>query len=215
MKKIIIISTLIFYGLATAQVGIGKTNPVQTLDVNGNMKVANTLYLENPGVYVGAASQSYLLVKDNSTQMIKRYVPETSSYSAISNATYAFTAVNFSGITNYDTGISASAYYLTIGGYILRGSGDTSNIYIAGDTNNIPLYSARAFVENGTWRIKFLPNNDRVFTVPTNITPKNMEIRLNIIVYRRDMLTTVNPTINYNMNANTAGTGTSTPPDKM
>ncbi|WDF48507.1 hypothetical protein PQ459_08510 [Chryseobacterium sp. KACC 21268] len=216
MKKILITTaSLLFFNLSFAQVGIGKNNPVQTLDVNGNMKLSKVLYLENPGVYIGPAANSYLLVKDNSSQMIKRYVPETADYSAISNVTYALTAVNFSGLTNYDTGISATAYYLTIGGYIIRGSGDTSNVYIAGDTDNIPMYSARAFVQNGTWRLKFLPNSNRVFTVPSDINPKNIEIRLNVIVHRKDMLTIVNPTINVDMNSNIAGTATATAPEKM
>jgi hypothetical protein len=214
-KQIITVVTVLFFGLINAQVGIGKANPVQTLDINGNMKLSNTLYLENPGVHTGSSVNSYLIVKDNSNNVIKRYVPETSDYSAINSVTYAFTAVNYSGLSNYDTGISASSYYLTIGGYIIRGGGDNSNVYISGSNSNIPLYSARAFVQNGTWRLTFLPNHGRVFTVPADQTPKNIEMRLNVIVYRRDMLTIVNPTINLNMNADTSGNGTATPPEKM
>lgn len=215
MNKIISAITILFFGLAFSQVGIGKSNPVQTLDINGNMKLSKNLYLENPGVYLGSSINSYLMVKDNSNNVLKRYVPETASYSAINSVTYAFTRVNFSGLTNYDTGISSSAYYLTIGGYIIRGGGDSSNVYVTGNNNNIPMYSARAFVQNGTWRLTFLPNHNRVFTVPAEKTQKNIEIRLNIIVYKRDMLTMVNPTIIHNMNANTSGEGTATPPEKM
>lgn len=215
MNKIISALTILFFGFAFSQVGIGKSNPVETLDINGNMKLSNTLYLENPGVYIGSSVNSYLMVKDNSNNVLKRYVPETASYSAINSVTYAFTRVNFTGLTNYDTGISSSAYYLTIGGYIIRGGGDNSNVYVTGNNSNIPMYSARAFVQNGTWRLTFLPNHNRVFTVPAEQTPKNIEIRLNIIVYKRDMLTMVNPTIIHNMNANTSGEGTATPPEKM
>ena len=215
MKKQITALAILFFGLIAAQVGINKSNPVQTLDINGNMKLSNTLYLENPGVYTGSSVNSYLIVKDNSNNVIKRYVPETSDYSAINSVSYAFTAVNYAGLANYDTGISATAYYLTIGGFIIRGGGDSSNVYVSGNNSNIPLYSARAFVQNGTWRLKFLPNHNRVFTVPAEQTPKNIEVRLNVIVYRKDMLTIVNPTIIYNMNANTSGTGTATAPEKM
>lgn len=215
IKKQIIAANIIFFGIMNAQVGIGKEFPVQTLDIDGNMKLTNTLYLENPGVNTGSSVNSFLIVKDNSSNIIKRYVPETSDYSAINSVTYSFTAVNYSGLANYDTGISSSAYYLTIGGYIIRGGGDSSNAYITGSNNNIPLYSARAFVQNGTWRLTFLPNHGRVFTVPAEQTPKNIEMRLNVIVYRRDMLTIVNPTINLNMNANTSGTGTAAAPEKM
>lgn len=215
MKKQITVITVLFFGLITAQVGIGKANPVQTLDINGNMKLSNTLYLENPGVYTGSSVNSYLIVKDNSNNVIKRYVPETSNYSAINSVSYAFTAVNYSGLSNYDTGISATAYYLTIGGYIIRGGGDNSNVFISGNNSDIPLYSARAFVQNGTWRLTFLPNHGRLFTVPEAQTPKNIEVRLNVIVYRKDMLTIVNPTISLDMNANAAGTGTAAVPEKM
>lgn len=164
---------------------------------------------------MGSSVNSYLMVKDNANNVLKRYVPETSAFSVINNVSYVFTAVNFNGLTNYDTGIPVSAYYLTIGGYIIRGGGDSSNVYVTGDNTNIPLYSARAFVQNGTWRIKFLPNHNRVFTVPDDQTQKNIEIRLNVIVYKKDMLTTVNPTIIHNMNATTTGTGTASAPDKM
>jgi len=215
MKKQVTAITVLFFGLITAQVGIGKANPIQTLDINGNMKLSSTLYLENPGVYAGSSVNSYLIVKDNSNNVIKRYVPETSNYSAINSVSYTFTAVNYSGLSNYDTGISASSYYLTIGGYIIRGGGDNSNVYISGSNSNIPLYAARAFVQNGTWRLTFLPNHGRLFTVPAEQNPKNIEVRLNVIVYRKDMLTIVNPTINLDMNANTAGTGTAAAPEKM
>lgn len=214
-NKILTAITILFFTWSHAQVGIGKSNPVETLDINGNLKVSSTLYLENPGVYMGSSVNSYLMVKDNANNVLKRYVPETSAFSVINNVSYAFTAVNFNGLTNYDTGIPVSAYYLTIGGYIIRGGGDSSNVYVTGDNTNIPLYSARAFVQNGTWRIKFLPNHNRVFTVPDDQTQKNIEIRLNVIVYKKDMLTTVNPTIIHNMNATTTGTGTASAPDKM
>lgn len=215
MKNKIVLIFILFFSLTKAQVGINKTNPIETLDINGNMKLSGTLYFENPGTFTGVSTNSYLIVKDNSNQMIKRYVPETADYSAINSVSYSFTAVNFSGLDNYDTGIPSSSYYVTIGGFIIRGGGDNSNVYIAGSANNIPLYSARAFVENGTWRLRFLPNHGRSFTVPDQQDPKNVDIRLNVIIYRRDMLTTVNPTINFNMNANTSGTGTAPIPEKL
>jgi len=215
MKKNITTIAILLFLTVKAQVGINKPNPTEMLDVNGNMKFSNILYLENPGVYLGSSSNSYLIVKDNGSQVIKRYVPETSDYSAINTVNYTFTGVNFTGLTNYDTGIPSSNYYLTIGGYIIRGGGNSSNVSISGSNVNIPLYSARAFIQGGTWRLKFLPNHSRTFTVPDSQNPKNVDIKLNIIVYRRDMLTTVNPVINYNMNANVAGTGTSPQPDKL
>lgn len=190
-------------------VGIGNSNPTATLDVSGNMKLSGNLYFENPGTYNGSSTQSYLLVRDNSDKVLKRYVPATSEYSAINSTIYHITNIAPAGISNFDTKIPSSKYYLVIGGFIVRGVNDNSNIHITSTDANaqyIPQYSARAFVENGTWRIKFTPNNGRTFN-------QNPEMRLSVSVYRRDMLTTVNAPIIYNMNAVTNGTASAPAPN--
>ncbi len=205
MKNILSILAFICTSLMlTAQingVGIGTNTPTHTLEVNGNTKLSGNLFFENPGDYTGSSAGSYFLVRDNSDNVIKRYVPATSAFSAINSTVYFITNISTSGVTNFDTGISASKYYVVIGGFIIRGQNNDSNINITRPNNlgdYIPQYSTRAFVENGTWRIKFTPNNARVFDrVP--------EIRLSISAYRRDMLTTINNQINYNMNAVTTG----------
>lgn len=205
MKNILAIAALFSNALLlTAQingVGIGTTTPTHTLEVNGNMKLSGNLYFENPGNYTGKASGSYLLVRDNSDNILKRYVPATSAFSAINSTVYFINNISTSGITDFDTRIPASRYYVIIGGFIVRGINNDSNIDITADgnlINYIPQYSARSFVENGTWRIKFTPNNSRVFD-------RTAEIRLSISAYRRDMLTTVNSQITYNMNGDTSG----------
>lgn len=205
MKNILAIAALFTNAvLLTAQingVGIGTNTPTHTLEVNGNMKLSGNLYLENPGNYTGKASGSYLLVRDNSDNVIKRYVPATSAYSAINSTVYFINNISTSGITDFDTRIPAAKYYVIIGGFIVRGINNDSNIDIVESgslANYIPQYSARSFVENGTWRIKFTPNNNRIFD-------RTAEIRLSISAYRRDMLTTVNSQITYNMNGDTSG----------
>jgi len=205
MKNILAIAALFANALLlTAQingVGIGTNTPTHTLEVNGNMKLSGNLYLENPGNYTGKASGSYLLVRDNSDKVIKRYVPATSAYSAINSTVYFINNISTSGVTDFDTRIPAEKYYVIIGGFIVRGINNDSNIDIVESgslANYIPQYSARSFVENGTWRIKFTPNNSRIFD-------RTAEIRLSISAYRRDMLTTVNSQITYNMNGDTSG----------
>lgn len=122
---------------------------------------------------------------------------------------YHITNITPGGISNFDTKIPTSKYYLVIGGFIVRGVDNNSNIRITQDTTTehyIPQYSARAFESNGTWRIKFVPNNNRVFF-------QNPEIRLSVSVYRKDMLTTVNPTITYDMGpTGTTGIGNAPAP---
>ncbi|WP_294276818.1 hypothetical protein [uncultured Chryseobacterium sp.] len=212
MKNTISLALLLFTFLIsnaqTTGVGIGTNTPTHTLEVNGNMKLSGDLYLENPGKHTGNSADSYLLVRDNSDKVLKRYVPATARYSAINSTVYFITNINPQGLSNFDTGISAANYYLIIGGFIIRGVNNNSNINLTqpGNTNQyIPQYSCRAFVQNGTWRIEFMPNNGRVFD-------QNPEIRLSVSVYRRDMLTTVNNTITVDMGANTAGTGSAPAP---
>lgn len=212
MKNSITLTALIFAAFTgkaqTNGVGIGTSTPTHTLEVNGNMKLSGDLYFENPGNHTGNSADSYLLVRDNSDKILKRYVPATSKYSAINSTVYFISNISTQGLSNFDTGVSATDYYMVIGGFIIRGVNNNSNINLTqpGNTNQyIPQYSCRAFVQNNTWRIEFMPNNGRVFD-------QNPEIRLSVSVYRRDMLTTVNNTITVDMGANTAGTGSAQAP---
>jgi hypothetical protein len=211
MKNILFLAVLLTSSaIYKAQgVGIGNTNPTQTLDVTGNTKLSGDLYFENPGTFTGSSTNSYLIVRDNSDKALKRYVPATSDYSAINSTVYHITNITPGGISNFDTKIPTSKYYLVIGGFIVRGVDNNSNIRITQDTTTehyIPQYSARAFESNGTWRIKFVPNNNRVFF-------QNPEIRLSVSAYRKDMLTTVNPTIIYDMGpTGTTGIGNAPTP---
>jgi len=209
MKYYLFLSIICFLQI-NAQVGIGITNPTNMLEVATNVKLSGDLYFENPGVYSDAASNSYLIVRDNSDQVLKRYVPATSEFSAINSTVYFFTNINPAGISDFDTGIPSNKYYLVIGGFIVRGPNNSSNIKITQPVNTnlnqfIPQYSARSFIQNGTWHVRFMPNNDRVFD-------KNPEIRLNVSIYRRDMLTTINNSIVYDMNGVTTGIGSAPAP---
>lgn len=197
-----------------AQVGINTTNPTRTLDINGNMKVSENIHLENPGVYTGTSINSYLIVKDNSDSTLKKYVPATSSYSAINSVVYFFNNGSVDGVSNYDTKISADKYYVSIGGYIVLGPNNPT-VRLAGSNNDIPLYNARAFVENGTWRLVFLPNNDRKFTINSGNIPNPIttEIRLNVTVYRKNLLSIINNPIIVDMKGDISGKATATKPD--
>ncbi|KQM38774.1 hypothetical protein [Chryseobacterium sp. Leaf201] len=212
MKNILILLGTIFNcSFIIAQingVGIGTQTPTHTLEVNGNLKLSENLYMENPGTYTGNASDAYLLVRDNNDKVIKRYVPATSAFSAINSAVYYLRNVNPAGLNDFNTGVSATDYYLVIGGFIVRGENDNPVVSLTqqGTSNQyVPQYSARSYIQNGLWHIKFTPNNGRVFNL-------KLDIRLSVSVYRRDMLTTINTPITYNMNGDTSGTGSAPVP---
>lgn len=205
MKNILITVVFIFnFTLYSSQingVGIGTNTPNHSLEVAGNHKISGDIYFENPGDHLGSSADSYLLVRDNSDKVIKRYVPATSEYTAINSTVYFLRNINSSGVSDFNTGISAARYYVAIGGFIVRGENDNPVVSLLqpGNLNQyVPQYSARSYVQNGLWHIKFTPNNNRVFNL-------KLEIRLSISAYRRDLLTTVNAPIIFNMNANITG----------
>lgn len=215
MKKTIQLLALGCIQLFYTQVGINTSNPTRTLDVNGNTKVSENIYLENPGVYTGTSINSYLVVRDNNDNVLKKYVPATASYSAINSTTFFFKNGSMDGITNYDTKISADTYYASIGGYIVRGTNDHPTVRLEGNNSDIPLYNARAFVENGTWRLAFQPNNDRKFLVSINDAPITTEIRINVTVYRKNLLSIINEPIIVDMKGDASGNATAAKPNNI
>lgn len=202
MKNVFYLALFLNLSKYSAQgVGIGNADPTQTLDVSGNVKLSGQLFFEDPGSFIGPSINSYLLVRDNSDMVLKRYVPATSQYSAINSTVYYIKNINPSGLTDFDTGIPTSKYYLVIGGFIIRGVDNNSNIQITrpdGWSQYIPQYSARSFESNGTWHIRFVPNSGRVFN-------QNPEMRLSVSIYRKDMLTTLNDPITVDMNGDVSG----------
>lgn len=195
------------------QVGIGTTDPQADLDVNGNFKLTNgsKLYLENPGFYQNTTSSSQMIVRDLSDNTLKMLNPETLPYSSVSFTTYFFDNVGEKGLVEYDTKIDASKFYVCIGGFrILKHDGNTS-ISLTGSTGNngslnyLPLYNARAFVKDGTWRLTFQPNSGRTFE-------SNVDIYLNVSIYLKNFLTRTNDPIVVNLNGNTSGNGSAAAP---
>lgn len=208
MKKYIF-STLITIGsFAIAQVGIGTNVPTQDLEVNGTFKLheENNLFLENPGYYLGTAGNSILLVKDKNDNHLKKFDPSNAGFASASITTYKFTNVDKKGLVEYDTKINASKYYVSIGGFVVYSKDDNTSISIAPSSSNqndyFPLYSARSFVKNGTWHLKFMPNNGREFS-------QNINVYLDVSIYLRKMLTkTDSQPIVVDFNNGTTGSAT-------
>lgn len=161
---------------------------------------AANLYLENPGVYIGPASGSYMLVKDLSDNSIKKFNPEVTDFASINYVTYLFNNVDHGRLSNFDTGIPADDYYVTVGGFIVLQTNGGTNINLPGNNNFSVLYESYAFVENNTWHIRFQPNHGRQFS-------ENANLYLNVTAFRKRFLTNSNAPINIDMNGNTAGTG--------
>lgn len=193
-----LLSLLIF-----GQVGIGlpaNQTPTETLEVNGVFQLhdGNELFLENAGPYMGTSGNSIMMVHNTDTNTLNKFDPSSMPFAAITFIPYHFDNVSAHGLHNYDTKIDASKFYITIGGFfVLKEDGNTS-IEMTGSDSHFPLYSARAFVQNGTWRLKFDLNNNRQFD-------HLVDIYLNVSVYYNNFLTKTNTVKSVNMNGNTSG----------
>lgn len=216
MKKIIIFTLFTLSFNLYAQVGIGTETPTETLDVNGTFKIheGGRLYLENPGYYNDSDGVSIMMVKDKTDNNLKSFNPETAPFAAVTYTSYFFDNVDEKGLVEYDTKIDGNKYYLNVGGFLVHKHDGGTSISLTGSTgsngtiNYLPLYNSRAFVKNGTWHLTFQPNSGRTFE-------SNIDITLNVTIYYNNFLTSVNEPIVYNMNANTAGTGSTPAPQNI
>ncbi len=191
------------------QVGIGlptNQSPTETLEVNGVFQIheGNELFLENPGAYDGASGNSILLVKNTETNSLNKFDPAAMPFSAVTFAPYHFDNVNPHGLHDYDTKIDASKFYVTVGGFFVLTEDGGTSIYVDGNDSHFPLYSARAFVQGGTWHLKFDLNNNRKFE-------DVVDIYLNVSIYYKSFLTKTNNIINANLGG--VSTGSTPKPD--
>ena len=203
MKNTLLAIIASFSTLAFSQIGINlpaNQTPTETLEVNGvyQLHEGNEMFFENIGAYTGTSGNSLLMVKNITTNTLNKFDPEAMPFSSATFVPYHFDNVNAHGLHDYDTKIDASRFYVTIGGFfVLTETGGTS-IFVGGSASQFPLYSARAFVQNGTWHLKFDLNNNREFE-------HIVDIYLNVSIYYMNFLTKTNTTRTVNMGGNTTG----------
>jgi len=209
MKNLILITFIIISLPLWAQVGIGlpeSQSPVETLEVNGTFQLheGNEIFLENPGYYSGTSGNSILLVRNTETNTLNKFDPTSMPYSSISFVPYHFDNVSAHGLHNYDTKIDASKFYVSIGGFFVLTKDGGTSVEVSGSKAHYPLYSARAFVQDGTWRLQFDLNNNREFT-------DLVDIYLNVSIYYNNFLTKTNTVRTVNMG--NSETGSTPKPD--
>ncbi|MFV0144613.1 hypothetical protein OBJ68_04155 [Empedobacter falsenii] len=206
MKKIIVTIALFFGVMLFAQLGIGLPSnqaATESLEVNGAFKLFpnNKLFLENPGVYTGTSGNSILLVKNTDTKTLNKFDPANMPFSSVTFVPYHFDDVNAHGLHNYDTKIDATKFYVSIGGFFVLTKDGGTSIEVTGEKNIFPLYSARAFVEGGTWRLQFDLNNNRTFS-------DQVDIYLNVSIYYKNFLTRTNNLMVVSLGGGETGSAT-------
>lgn len=202
MKNIIIATVLFFSGSLFAQVSIGFPSDYvakESLEINGAFKLHsdNELILENPGSYDGTSGNSILIVKNTKTNSLNKFDPANLPFASVTYVPYHFNNVSVKGLENYDTKIDAKKFYVTIGGFFVLTKDGGTSVLVEGSKEDFPLYSARAFVQNGTWRLKFNLNN-REFS-------DQVDIYLNVSIYYMNFLTKVNEVRDVDMKKSETG----------
>lgn len=193
---------LISYG----QVGINTNTPTETLDVEGKTIVRERLYLENPNA--AEIQHQNLLVKRPDRSWAIHNV-NTAKYGPVNYTEVKFENVPSAGIQSYNTLIPTSKYIVAVQGYYY---------YIAGSTNtDVLLNSTRAaspndhiegprfhaYENNGTWHIQGQVNQSNFQSEAGNT---NVDIFMNIAIFRRDFFTKSHSDINVDMGGNSTGT---------
>ncbi len=212
MKKIILTFSIFLFAatVSKAQVGINKSNPSVTLDVAGDVKLDEALYLENPGDFTTIRG-SKLLINTSSDEVVE-YDILLSKYGPINYAEFVFANLSKDGLQDYDTKIPIDDYIVTIQGYYFLGAGTSNTNVMAHSTitdTNIEGYQIYAYKNNvtGTWFIRGFVNNAEFMVSDASYIyhPANIDLYLNVIIYRDGFITKSIAPISVDMGNSNSG----------
>lgn len=209
MKTQLLILLLIITSLASAQVGINNPNPIADLDVVGNVITDGKLFLENPGNETQLRGKQLLIRKTNNE--IVRYDVNDARYGPINYTEVIFQNLSSQGLLDFDTKISTSDYIVSLQNYFYFEAGTTfPEVVIKSsiNTNNIKGFQAYAYKNTitNTWFLRVFPNNSdfQVLDVFSgNYVNSNIDLHVNLIIYRNNFLTKDKGSINVNASGST------------
>ena len=176
-----------------AQVGVNNQNPTASLDVIGDVLVQEKLYLENPGIYTGEANAKLLVIKDSDNAVVI-YDVANSSYGLLNYVKFIIKGVSYDGLKGgFNTKIDASKYTIAVHGFSFDKEGDT-NVFLRSTGPNGSQYveghQFYAYVSGNTWWLKGLVNNSQ-FRSGVNNNTTNVDITMDVIIYRNDFVTKI------------------------
>jgi hypothetical protein len=185
LTHILLLTTLSSLG----QVGINNTSPTAALDVVGNVKVNEKLYLESPGNF-NEIRGSKLLIQKTDKQVVEYDIAQ-SKYGPINYAQLVFRNTGNRGVQNYDTKISTTDYSVTVQGFYFREhSTNATSVLSASDAGDdfvegFQAYAYKNYTTN-TWWVKAFINNGYF---RTNAKPDmRVDIFMNLIIFRNGLI---------------------------
>lgn len=195
--------------LLFSQVGVNTSSPSATLDVDGNVLIDETLTLENPGNSLKIRGLN-LLVR-STTDEILQYDIEQSKYGPINSAQFEFIKVSTNGLQDYDTKVSIDDYEMVVHSYYFKRYNETSYGVLEQSsisTLNVEGYQIYAYknTTTNTWFLRAFVNNATFQKSSGGYANINIDMYLNIVVYRLGLLTKKQSDVNVNMSGNSTGT---------
>lgn len=210
MKKLYIILTVLSSQILMAQVGINTNAPTAALEVVGDVKIDNSIFLESPGNNTNIRG-SKLLIRSTSDDLME-YDINISKYGPINYVEFAFNDLSTDGLAEYDTKISITDYLVTVQGYYFleAQTGDTNVMVHSTITDdNIEGHQIYAYQNTvtQTWCLKAIVNNSQFMTRSgSTMAPSSIDLYLNIVIYRRGFISKSQTPITMDMGNAETGT---------
>lgn len=193
------------------QVGINTQNPSATLEVNGDMLVREKLYLEGESLFGYMTGAKMLVEKTDDTWA--NYDIAASKYGPINYVQVKFARVSPYGLQDYNTKISTDKYIVSVQGvyYLKAGSSTDANVFLESNKSGLDNIEGPQFYAyegpGNNWYIKgFVNNSTFKGAVGNNMTDINIDLYMNIIIYRRDFIAKKHNTIQVNLGGSETGT---------
>ena len=190
MKFIFFFATYLSFHLLNAQVGIRKTNPQQALDVNGSVYIDNKLYVKTSAKSAATDQIGLMGVMTTGTTGEVKHV----GYPLFNFISYDLTNVQKDYVSEFDTKISSTNYYVLI-----------VEAYFDQDINIGGAYhyeEIRMINKTGTWRI--------FADFPNTSSTNNGKWTIKCLAVHRSVIKDWG-TQNYNLNGGTTGSATAAP----
>ena len=207
IKTIIFNFLFLVPGIILAQVGINTTTPTHKLDVNGDVLIEKHL-IETKNRDIAGPFLLYTRSKDTTpVGEVKKLDPTLMNVAPVNRYKVVISNVNQDRVTNVDTGLSASKYFLAIADAKFVGANIGSNPF------NHPTGGARS--EYGTYSNGVSVNAAGNYTLSLDFVGAGTQSAANgtweftLLVYHISLLTdfqTVTTTISGNSGQPAAGT---------
>lgn len=199
-------------GMLHAQVGINNPSPTATLDVNGDVLIDDSLYLENPGDNTNIRGSKFLVRTTGND--LSRYDIDISKYGPINYVEMAFKNLSADGLLDYDTKISTTEYLVSVQGYScgIAGAGRTGSImpHSSIDPMHIEGYQIYAYPNSstGTWFLRAFINNSTWQKYDGSVSDyvdTEIDMWLNVMIYRKGFIAKAQTDIAVDMAGSATG----------